>query len=250
MPNDQSPTEKTHSERLHPIVAVKAIRALIRDKEDTSQVFKIMRALSGKTMKRNYVRFEKSPVGRQVLENKIELIDTLTNRDYLASLPGGTLGAAYYDFVSREQISPEGLVEAGEEFQDEMTQDEEGPRFARRIRDQHDLWHTLTGYGRDGFGEVCVVAFSYGQTTHKGFGLIALIGAMHTAKENPRQGVLSAAWQAYRAGRKAAWLIEQDWEALLERPLSDVRTQLNINEPSKYKAAKQVIENTGLAAAA
>ena len=48
--------------------------------------------------------------------------------------------------------------------------------YGRRMRDVHDVWHVLTGYGTDGLGEACVVAFSYSQTKSLGFALIAHAG--------------------------------------------------------------------------
>jgi ubiquinone biosynthesis protein COQ4 len=40
--------------------------------------------------------------------------------------------------------------------------------------------------------------------------------------------------EAWRRGRKARWLPEQDWEALLQRPLEAVRRELNIERPALY----------------
>ena len=48
----------------------------------------------------------------------------------------------------------------------------------QRTEETHDLWHVLTGYGRDTFGEACLLAFSYAQTGNRGIGLIALGGIL------------------------------------------------------------------------
>jgi ubiquinone biosynthesis protein COQ4 len=43
-------------------------------------------------------------------------------------------------------------------------------------------------------------------------------------------------WQAYRAGKRAAWLPAEDWEARLREPLDTVRSRLNIPAPEQYRA--------------
>ena len=45
--------------------------------------------------------------------------------------------------------------------------------FFRRVRDLHDVWHVLTGYGRDALGEMCLVTFSFQETHGLGWALIA-----------------------------------------------------------------------------
>ena len=62
-----------------------------------------------------------------------------------------------------EKITADGLVEASQEnVPPELeNQSEELIAYGKRIRDQHDLWHVLTGYGRDTLGEVCLLWFTY-----------------------------------------------------------------------------------------
>ena len=40
---------------------------------------------------------------------------------------------------------------------------------------------------------------------------------------------------AYRDGKKAQWLPAQDWEALLQQPIGEVRSKLNIRSPQRYQ---------------
>ena len=41
--------------------------------------------------------------------------------------------------------------------------------------------------------------------------------------------------QAWRRGRKAAWLSAADWETLLARPLEEVREELRLGEAPRYE---------------
>ena len=220
-----------------------ALRALMANPEDTKQVFTIMRALTGNSMYKQYKRFAKTEVGANILANEIDLLDTLADRTALAKLPDGSLGRVYLDFMTREGISAEGLVEASEDVYADMNHPEL-ERFSMRSREMHDLWHVISGYDRDGLGEICVVAFSYAQTKSLGFAAIAAMGAVKYSREFPGNGVWKAVWQAYRNGRRTAWLPGQDWENLLTQPYEKVRTALQTVEPTHYRAAAVVSAQT------
>lgn len=223
--------------------AWQALKALMADKEDTAQVFKIMGCLTGKSLWKKYQQFAKTEVGSRVLAENIDLLDTLADRDALAALPEGTLGRVYLDFMIREGISAEGLAEASDGRYEQLTHDGL-QRYAIRSRDMHDLWHVVSGFGRDGLGEICVVAFSYPQSGSHGFGAIALMGLVNMMKEYPKRGTWKAVWQAYRMGKKAAWLPGQDWEKLLTLPYEEVREMLNLSDPTYYAALDDIIANT------
>lgn len=223
--------------RRKPLVALRALRNLLRDPDRTDEVFVITRALAGDSIERGHARFARTDVGRAVLGERRELLATLSDREALARLPEGSLGRAYLRFVEANGISAEGLVDASEPVESDYGHlTEHQGLYARRLRDQHDLWHVVTGYSTKPFGEVCVVAFSYPQTRNLGLGVIALIGALKIARDRKERGVFKAAWQALRNGRRAAWLPGQDWESLLAEPLADVRARLGLRAPTRFQA--------------
>ena len=230
--------------RMQPLVAWRALRSLLDNPERTEDVFTIIDALSGPSLERGLKKFRKTPVGNRVLEENIDLLETLGNRDYLATLQANSLGAAYLKFVTSENLSADGLVEASEtgalEEADTQNTQEMHPdlvRFGNRQRDMHDLWHTVTQYGRDELGEACLLAFTYAQTKNRGIGLICIAG---TFKLRPHYGsdVFKAIWRGYRDGKKAGWLPAADWEHLLTLPIDEVRRTLNIDTPVAYQSLR------------
>ena len=66
---------------------VTAVRKLVEDKEDTSQVFVILEALSGKSGERAYKRFLKTKYAEKILNAEKPLMAYLQDRAWLASLP-------------------------------------------------------------------------------------------------------------------------------------------------------------------
>jgi ubiquinone biosynthesis protein COQ4 len=221
---------------MQPRVAWRAIRKLVADPADTAQVFTIVRAMSGPSLRNGYRRFQASSWGRRVIEEEIDLLETLRDRAALRAAPAGSLAKAYLGFVESENLSADGLVQASE-TEEERWDDPGIERYGKRLRDQHDLWHALTGYGRDELGELCLLAFTYAQTRNRGLGLIVLVGAYKLQKALGR-GVVRAALRAYRDGRRARWLPDQPWERLLHEPLDAVRANLGIREPIPYRALR------------
>ena len=226
------------------MTAWRALRCLIKDPNDTAQVFHIIRALGGPSLVRGMRRFRATAIGSRVMAQQLDLIDTLRDRKRLAALPKGTLGRAYCDFTRREGISADGLAiastrnAAGDPAA--VLSDADLHRYAERMRDQHDLWHAVTGYGRDPFGEVCLLAFTYAQTSNRGIGVIVFVGAWRLGQELGA-GAVRAVWAAYRAGRRARWLPEQDWETLLGASLEDARRRLAVPPPTAYLALRSAI---------
>ncbi len=229
---------------LSPIKAMKALRRLIKDPERTEEVFEILRGLSGNSLWHSYERFRQIPGSADLLQRS--LLTTLSDRDRLAALPQGTLGHSYFQFIYNENLSADGLVEASE-FDEAVEPNPHLLAFGERNRDMHDLWHVTTNYGRDTFGELCLLAFTYAQTRNLGILAIVVIGALKIAQERGR-GVFRAAWQAYRDGKRAQWLPAADWESLLELPLSDVRQRLGVVAPERYRNLL-ASQNPGLSAA-
>ena len=107
--------------------------------------------------------------------------------------------------------------------------------YSNWVRDSHDLWHVLTGYGRDPLEELALLGVLYSQVRNPGTAFIALLALPKIAKAYPGAPAIRAVLQGFRTGRRAQWLIAQDWEALLKRPIDEVRAELHIDRPSYYR---------------
>jgi len=220
--------------RIRPLDAWRAIRVLLRNPDDTGQVFRIIDALSGNSGEKLYQRFRSDPTGARILQERRSLLKTLEDVAALRALPEGSLGRAYADFVSREQLSADGLVAASAEGGGGWDYGDERRLVGDRLRDMHDLWHVVTGYGRDLVGEAALLAFSYAQTRNPGVGFIVAVAWLKAGSGAERSLIRAG----YRRGRSSAWLPAQDWEALLARPLEEVRRELRVGVPPRYTAVR------------
>jgi ubiquinone biosynthesis protein COQ4 len=233
---DFDASDRLRPQRLEPLRAFRAFRKLVRNKEDTAQVFEIMRALSGRSIGRGYNRMLETMEGGRQAFLREELAHKLDDPVWLARFEPGTVGAAYRDFRKARGFTAEGLADEARKVAPLVDAQHPVIWYSRRIRDIHDVWHVLTGYGTDALGEACVVAFSYAQTRNLGFAFIGWGAAREIQREARSVPARRAVWQAWRNGRAARWLPGLDYEALFEQPLETVRARLNIRPASIYEA--------------
>lgn len=218
-----------------------AVRALFEDPEDTEQVFRVVTALRGKSLERAYRRFRSTDTGTRILSHEIDLLNSLRDREFLGSHKENSLARAYLHFVRSGDLTADGLVEASYEAK-ENVEDRDMLRYLNRIRDMHDLWHTLTRYGREPLGEACLLAFTYAQMKNPGTAFIVILGSRRLAKGYGR-GTIHALWRAYRDGKRASWLAAQPFEQMLGTDVDQLRSMLSIPEPTAYW---MVLEQHGL----
>jgi ubiquinone biosynthesis protein COQ4 len=229
----ERPAFRTTSPKLDWMHALRSLRRLLNDKEDTGQVFEIMRALNGSSTAKGYLKLLETQQGGRIAYERPEFAHRLMDDACLDSLPQGSVGAAYRHFIRSEQLSAGGLIEISR--QGARAVDEQHPYawMGRRTRDVHDIWHILSGYHRDGLGEACLVAFSYAQTKGLGWALIAA-GAAFRARHAKDYPYKRAIWQGFRRGKAAKWLLGEDYERLMAEPLEAARRRLNITPATYY----------------
>ncbi|WP_296716803.1 Coq4 family protein [Erythrobacter sp.] len=233
--------------RYRPLRAWKNFRLLIADKEDTSLVFKIFESLPSRTFLPRVAELALSDHGEQLRRTEPRLPEILDDHVALRRTPKGSLAHAYCDFMEAEGLSAAGLVAEAERLgrpkYPDLVQ-----WFMERSRDTHDLFHILTGYGRDALGEQCVLLFTHGQSPSQGHLLIGYAGAANIKKmvKGSEAPVFGAVRQAHRTGKGAPRLIEQPIRALLAQPLESVRAQMNIPAPTQYRECHRIWQSEGI----
>ena len=240
-----------HPERPEPIYspmrAWKNFRLLMKDKEDTSLVFKIYESLPSKQFMPRIEQLALSERGDMLRASEPSLPEILDDHAELRRTPKGSLAHAYCDFMETEGLTAAGLVaeadRLGRKKYDDVVQ-----WFSERSRDTHDLFHVLTGYGRDALGEQCVLLFTHGQSPTQGHLLIGYAGSLNIKLQikGSKAPVMGAVNQAKRTGRGAPALMEQPIRELLKQPVEDVRRALNIPEPTLYNECHRVWRSEGI----
>ncbi len=227
--------------------AFKNFRLLMKDKEDTSLVFKIFESLPSNDFMPRIEKLALSERGETLRRTEPALPEILDDHAALRQTPKGSLAHAYCDFMEREGLSAAGLVAEAESLGRPKYPDVV-QWFAERSRDTHDLFHVLTGYGRDALGEQCVLLFTHGQSPSHGHLLIGYAGAinMKLQTRGSKAPVMGAVNQARRMGQGAPVLLEQSIRELLKQPIDSVRSALNIPEPTAYRECHRVWRSEGI----
>ncbi len=220
-----------------PLQALRSVRALIADPENTAEVFKVIEALKGASLKRAVERLESYPQGRELLRQKPDILASLRDREVLQAMPDGSLGRAYLDFVESQDLSADGLVEASEEVPREVAYTPAEYWLANRLRDIHDLQHVMCGYGRDELGELSLLSFMVTQTPNRGISFIIFMAKRKFREEAPDIPVQDCIDEGRRIGESATWFATVSWEERLAEPLQQIRVDLGLAVPCTYRDA-------------
>jgi ubiquinone biosynthesis protein COQ4 len=220
--------------RVRPLQALAAMRTLLRDPDDTRQVFRIINALAGDSLTPLVRKMRGTAEGRVLLSRRPQIVPVLNDREALLALPEGSIGRAYYDFVHREHLSADGLVAASEVAEPDPDLDPEALWLGERQRDIHDLQHVLTGYGRDPIGELCLLSFMTHQSPNRGIDFIIFMGQRKYQQLLPELDVRALVEEGKSIALAAAWMPKVAWEDRLHEPLDAVRHELGFAPPEKY----------------
>jgi len=237
------------SRRIRPLKAYKHFRNLVKDKEDTTQVFDIVEALDGSNLEKDFKRFMKTPEGQARFAEHKDLVPLLDNHKALRQLPMGSVGQHYCDFMEAQGLSAQGLVDEydrwGKRLEDFYEPDVAW--FGNRRRDVHDLMHIMSGYSRDALGEACVLNFTHSQHGGLGIYFIAQMVPFEIRKEAPKGApVWKAVREAKKNGKLAENIIKQDIMALMSESLEEARERLNIMPPTQYNKVHQMMQDNGI----
>lgn len=241
------PKAKNIKTPIRPTEVVKGLANVLVDKEKTGDIFRIISAISGRSMAKPTARFMKTEAGQKSLQDMDRLLAVLKDQERLKQCPAGSLGRAYLDFVYGEGLTADGLTEAatyGAASNPSMgAATDEEVALANRIRDMHDLWHVTTGYGRDVVGEVSILSFTYAQIRNPGVAFIVLMGTLIVPILDRKIPIHLSVLEAFVNGLTANWLPAEEWEELLDLPLEEVRGRVGLSRPRTYLKTQRRAQN-------
>lgn len=201
------------------VIAVRALTALLKNPDDTSQVF-VLGLVTGRiTLPHLLTRIAFSDEGARLLRDRPTIDSQHVDYAMLRGLPNGTLGREYVRFLDEHKLDPD-------LFQPPPGLPEIPSYIAQRLRQTHDIWHVLTGYYPDVPGEVALQAFTFAQTHAALSFLIAVSGALRWSLSHPQ--ILARTIDGYRRGKRAKFLPVLRLEEMWSLPLEEVRRSLGI----------------------
>jgi len=147
------------------------------------------------------------------------------NVDELLAMPGDTLGHAYGVFLQTNDITPAPL-----RVPPKLIDNDELLYINSHLRQTHDLWHVVTGFGTDVAGELGLQAFYASQGASRFPITILVVGLLNALiyEWNDRDRRMNEIVRGWTMGRRAQPLFGLDWEQRLTRPLVAVQQELQL----------------------
>jgi ubiquinone biosynthesis protein COQ4 len=228
---------------IKPFSAMAAATKLLVNQEDTQQQFRVFDSLDGPQTEKNFQRFRETEIGKRLIREEVDLATILCDRDALKRMPEGSLARRYIAFTDEIMVGAMDLIEAERQANVRILNVEPARRrFISSGIQLHDIWHCLTGYGRDALGEACILEFTYGQLQTRGLAMFAVLLGFRERVLWPRVPIGKCLKEAREIGRKAEWLVAQDWRELLPMQFEDVRAKMKIETPAIYHKYAAIIQ--------
>lgn len=202
------------------LVGLQGFMTFVADPSNTESVFDIAEGMGHTESTAASVAHLKSiPEVAQIIEERY--VAPAPNLQELLTLPKDSLGYIYSSHMTEANFDPEFYRKVV--IQDDFTY------IALRVRQTHDIWHIVTGFGVDVAGEIGLQAFQLAQN-HSPLAVMLMAGALlNTIRANQSlDGIMGVMDRGYRLGRQAKPFLAQKWEEAWEKPLAQWRSELNV----------------------
>jgi ubiquinone biosynthesis protein COQ4 len=222
---------------------LKAIRLLREFRQAEAQdkpldkLFEAERIFNEPVLLKSFERFKKSAVADKVFDADKELIDIQSNREYLMSLPEGSLGREFLSFMDENLDFYAGYqYDMYKNAWVDALDSEEKKRFMSRLFACHDFVHLTVGWSRMILGEAHAAAFHSTpyQNDSNSFKFLVTVGhlkVLTTAKD------LKTLWmfiksirEAKKLSKKIPFIATIDWESMMALPLEEVKKKIGVSE--------------------
>jgi ubiquinone biosynthesis protein COQ4 len=167
-----------------------------------------------------------SDPGMAAMMNERYLAKEMIDLNALAKLPDGTLGREFARFMLERNLK----VDFYPPYNDPNNDDAAYVR--KRCPQTHDIWHLVIGVGTEQLGEMKVSAFYVAQIRSPFNALFIGIGLFVALFKKPEmlEKYFEAVSEGWALGKAAKPLFAMKWEYLWDRPLVEIRRELNLPE--------------------
>jgi ubiquinone biosynthesis protein COQ4 len=195
--------------------------SLFRNPNNTIAVYDIEDGLRGSRAMHLAVAHAKSePAIAQLIQERF--VAPSPNLDTLLQYPPESLGYCYAHSLTEAGFDPN--------FYRAIAIEDDASYLLMRLRQTHDIWHLITGFGTDVAGELGLKAFELAQTRRPMAVILLVGGLLKTLTESPEAlpYLLDQIVKGYQLGRQTQPLLAQKWETQWEKPLTQWQQELGI----------------------
>lgn len=207
---------------------LKGVVTLMRDPAKTDSVYDIEDGLQNAKATQLTIDYVKSdPVVAELFAERY--LAPSPDIDALSQLPSGSLGYTYAKYITDFGFDPN--------FYRKETVEDDITYYFMRMRQTHDIWHIIGGFGVDVKGEIGLKAFELAQTRRPMAAILIAGSLLLTLFKAPDklEDLLEQIAIGYRMGAKAKPLLAVKWEEHWEKSMADWRSELKIEPATQYE---------------
>ncbi|KAI1730576.1 coenzyme Q (ubiquinone) biosynthesis protein coq4 domain-containing protein [Ditylenchus destructor] len=179
-------------------------------------------ALPIPVLKNLYDRMQRDIVGRELLRTKPRINNSTIDRQYIRSLPDGTLGREYARFLDNLKTSPDARPPV------QYVDDPELVFVMQRYRETHDFTHTLLEMRPNMLGEVTVKYFEAIQLGLPMCIMAAIFGGVRLGPKHREQLLKHNLPWVVEQAKNSRFLLALDWENRFEQRIRDIQEECSI----------------------
>ncbi len=140
----------------------------------------------------------------------------------LNELPDLSLGKTYAQHMISNNLKPD--------FYQKLKIKDDISYMMMRMRETHDLWHVITGFGTDVPGELGLQAFMFAQIRTPLSSILIGGRILVSTFKNPAEviQIFDQVAKGWTIGRNATAIFGLDWDDHWRRPLSEIRSEFNV----------------------
>jgi ubiquinone biosynthesis protein COQ4 len=218
---------------LRALRGLKAYVTIVRDPDRLGEVFELRNSIAVPEVLRQMAEFfARDPRGEAALRERPRL--GKLDLHALAAMPVGTLGHAFGRHMLDAGLDPSALPD--------MASTNELEFIDAHLYETHDIWHVVTGFGTDVAHELGLQGFYLAQFPAR-LSLAILSGGLLNTLVDPkafldRDRRMEAIVQGWTMGRAARPFFGVRWAEMWDRPIDEVRRELNVRPLGAAPAAR------------
>jgi len=206
------------------LTGLRGFLTLMRDPTRVDSVFDIVEGFHDTAPYRRMIeRVRAFPENARIVDERY--LQAPVKLEQLATLPDGTLGREFARMMIDNQLDPN--------FFPKVAVDDEVHYVMLRLRQTHDVWHVVTGFGVDVKGELGLQAFGLAQL-HNPLSVALIAGGLTRTLTEPTragatlEGIMDEVTRGWRLGESTKPLFAKKWDQAWDKPVHVWREELGL----------------------
>jgi ubiquinone biosynthesis protein Coq4 len=202
------------------LTGLKGFVTLLRDPTRVDSVFDIVEGFHDTEPYRRMIAHVRSyPENARLIDERYP--SPVPDLRVLDALPAGTLGKVFARSMIEQNLNPAFFPQV--EVKDDLSY------VMLRLRQTHDVWHVIAGFGVDVKGELGLQAFGLAQL-HNPLSVALIAGGLLRTLSSPDglDGIMAEVTRGWRIGSEAKQLFAQKWDRGWDKPVHIWREELGI----------------------